>query len=357
MSSIQMRGIFPKKSVSFTILQDLMPSHSLKYRFDAGNPMMVGGQAVIEGVMMRAPGMVATAVRRPDGTIAIRKEPYLSLSERRKFFRLPVLRGAVGLIEMLIVGLRALNFSAEAALETDRADLIKDGMPSRETRRGENLRLGLTLAASLLAGAAIFFLAPLLITTAWFHVDQRPLAFNLIAGAIRLTLFLGYLLAISTMKDVRRLFEYHGAEHKVVFTFELGEILSVDSAARHTRFHPRCGTSFLLVVMLVAILLFGLLDTVLIRWLGALSLPIRIATHLPLIPILGGVSYEFIRISARKSGTFLGRLIVAPGLWLQKITTREPDGSELEVALEALRAALGEEAAAPAAYARQAIAG
>jgi uncharacterized protein YqhQ len=336
-----------------------MASQSLKYRFDARNPMMVGGQAVIEGVMMRAPGMVATAVRRPDGTIAVRKEPYISLAEKRKFFRLPVLRGAVGLIEMLIVGLRALNFSAEAALETDREDTSAGGNGNlpEEGNSGENLRLGLTLAAALLAGAAIFFLTPLLITTAWFHVDQQPLAFNLIAGAIRLTLFLAYLLAISTMKDVRRLFEYHGAEHKVVFTFERGETLSIDSAAGHTRFHPRCGTSFLLVVMLVAILLFGLLDTVLIYWLGALSLPIRIATHLPLIPILGGVSYEFIKFSARKSDTLLGRLIVAPGLWLQKITTREPDGSELEVALEALRAALGEEALAPAAYARQAAAG
>jgi uncharacterized protein YqhQ len=336
-----------------------MASESLKYRFDAQNPMVVGGQAVIEGVMMRAPGMVATAVRRPDGTIAVRKEPYLSLAEKRKFFRLPVLRGAVGLIEMLIVGLRALSFSAEAALETEPGDSSAggNGKPSGEGTSGENLRLGLTLAAALLAGTAVFFLTPLLITTAWFHVDQQPLAFNLIAGAIRLTLFLAYLLAISRMKDVRRLFEYHGAEHKVVFTFERGEDLSVNSAAGHTRFHPRCGTSFLLVVMLVAILLFGLLDTVMIRWLGVLSLPIRIATHLPLIPILGGVSYELIKFSARKSDTFLGRLIVAPGLWLQKITTREPDGSELEVALEALRAALGEETAVPVTYARQAAAG
>jgi uncharacterized protein YqhQ len=336
-----------------------MASQSLKYRFDSRNPMVVGGQAVIEGVMMRAPGMVATAVRRPDGTIAVRKEPYVSLAEKRKFFRLPVLRGAVGLIEMLIVGLRALNFSAAAALEPDRGDnsAVGDGKPAGESNSGENLRLGLMLAAALLAGAAIFFLTPLLITTAWFHVDQQPLAFNLIAGGIRLALFLAYLLAISAMKDVRRLFEYHGAEHKVVFTFERGETLSVDSAARHTRFHPRCGTSFLLVVMLVAILLFGLLDTLLIHWLGALSLPIRIATHLPLIPMLGGVSYEFIKFSARKSDTLLGRLIVAPGLWLQKITTREPDEGELEVALEALRAALGEEALAPAAYARQAAAG
>jgi uncharacterized protein YqhQ len=318
--------------------------------------MVVGGQAVIEGVMMRAPGMVATAIRRPDGSIAVWKNRYASLAEKRKFFRLPVLRGAVGLIEMLIIGLRALNFSAEAALDSDRGDGNGIGKTPEAGRVGENVRLGLTLAVALLAGAGIFFLTPLVITTAWFHVDQQPLVFNLIAGAIRLVFFLVYLLVIATMKDVRRLFEYHGAEHKVVFTFERGKELSVDAASMQTRFHPRCGTSFLLVVMLVAILLFGLLDTLLIYWLGALSLPIRIATHVPLIPILGGVSYEFIRVSARKSDTLIGRLIVAPGLWLQKITTREPDASELEVALEALRSALGEEASAPAPYARQAAA-
>jgi uncharacterized protein YqhQ len=334
-----------------------MNSQSSKYRFDAANPMMVGGQAVIEGVMMRAPGMVATAVRRPDGTIAIRREPYVTLSERRKLFRLPILRGAVGLIEMLIIGLRSLNFSAEAALGGDLKEDSGNGNGSGKSRSGENMRLGLTLAGALLAGAAVFFLTPLVITTALFHVDQQPLAFNLIAGAIRLALFLAYLFAISMMKDVRRLFEYHGAEHKAVFAFERQEGLSVESAARQTRFHPRCGTSFLLIVMIVAILLFGLLDTLLIYWLGAVSLPIRIATHIPLIPILGGVSYEFIRISARRSDTVIGRVIVAPGLWLQKITTREPDESELEVALEALRSALGEERTVPVEFTGQAASG
>ena len=334
-----------------------MGSQSLKYRFDARNPMVVGGQAVIEGVMMRAPGMVATAVRRPDGSIAVRKEPYVSLAEKNRLLRLPIIRGAVGLIEMLVIGFRSLNFSAEAALGTDLKEGSGGGKEARKSNTAENLRLGLTLAGALLAGVAIFFLTPILVTTAWFHVDQQPLAFNLIAGAIRLTLLLAYLLAISTMKDVRRLFEYHGAEHKVVFTFEREEDLTVDSAARQTRFHPRCGTSFLLVVVLLAIIMFGLLDTVLMFWLGALSLPIRMATHIPLIPVLGGVSYEFIRISARNSDTMIGRLIVAPGLWLQKITTKEPDEGELEVALEAIRCALGEKAVTTLRPVPQAVAG
>ncbi len=334
-----------------------MDTPSSKYKFDARNPMVVGGQAVIEGVMMRAPGMVATAVRRPDGSIAVHKEKYVSLAENNRLFRLPVLRGAVGLIEMLIIGLRSLNYSAEAATGSDGDALQGDGTHSGKKSARDNLRIALAVAAALLAGGAIFFLVPLVVTTALFHVDQEPLTFNVIAGVIRLVLFLAYLIAISMLKDVRRIFEYHGAEHKAVFAFEREDALSVESAAGQTRFHPRCGTSFLLIVMLVAILLFGLLDTFMMYWLGSLSLPIRIATHLPLIPVLGGVSYEFIRISAKKSGTAVGRVIVAPGLWLQKITTKEPDESELEVALVALRCALGEQRPASASYAEQAAAG
>ena len=328
-----------------------MESRTPEYRFDAQNPMVVGGQAVIEGVMMRAPGMVATAVRRPDGTIAVRKDAYHSLGERWKPLRLPVLRGAVGLIEMLVVGLRSLNYSAEIALASGNQDEAASG--DAAIRRNEDMKLALTLAAALVAALAIFFVTPLLVTTLWFDVSQRPVAFNLIAGGIRLTMFLAYLLAISMMRDVRRLFEYHGAEHKAVFAFEHGDELSPEGVQGHTRFHPRCGTSFLLVVMIVAILLFGLVDTGLILWLGKLSLLVRIAVHLPLIPLLGGVSYEFIRLSARNADTTIGRIVVAPGLWLQRITTREPDRPEMEVAVAALRAALGMGEEVDATYRRQ----
>jgi len=277
----------------------------------------------------------------------VRKDPYTSLAERSRFFKLPVLRGAAGLIEMLVIGLRTLNYSAEVAMSSP-----EDGEPggngrSGEKGTGETLRLALTLAVALSAGVAIFFLTPLVLTTMFFAVDQQPLAFNLIAGGIRLLLFLGYLLAIAALKDVRRIFEYHGAEHKAVFAFERGGALEPGAAACQSRFHPRCGTSFLLVVMLVAILMFGLFDAAVIALRGSMTLPLRLATHLPLIPLLGGISYEFIRLSAKHSGTLVGRVIVAPGLWLQKITTREPDTSELEVAVAALRAALGEEQAEP----------
>jgi uncharacterized protein YqhQ len=156
-------------------------------------------------------------------------------------------------------------------------------------------------------------------------------------------LFLAYLVAISRMKDVQKLFAYHGAEHKAVFAFEKGGELNVENASRQSRFHPRCGTSFLLTVLLAAIMSFALLDALLILSLGRLTVWTRLATHLPLIPIVGGISYEFIRASAKKSGTRFGRMVVAPGLWLQRITTREPDAAQLEVAIVALRSALGQD--------------
>lgn len=319
----------------------------LKSRFDPNNPMRVGGQAVIEGVMMRAPGRVATAVRRPDGSIATRAESHVSLVERYTFLKLPVLRGAFGLVDMLMVGIRTLNYSAEVALKDDGSSPSTSGDNGHgvppERKGAENLRLALMVGFSLVAGAALFFATPLIVTNALFNVQQDPLAFNVIAGGIRIGLLLAYLAGISLMKDVRRLFEYHGAEHKAVFAFESGGALDVATASRQSRFHPRCGTSFLLIVMLAAIILFGMLDAILLRALGGLTLSLRLATHLPLIPLVGGVSYEFIRISAKHSTTFPGRIVVAPGLWLQKITTKEPDEQQLEVALVALRSALGTE--------------
>lgn len=312
--------------------------------------MAVGGQAVLEGVMMRAPGMVATAVRRANGEIVVKKEPQLTLSERYPIFKLPILRGAVGLIEMMVIGVRTLNFSAEVAMQDAGQSVGFNGNGRQEAASSmkDNLRLGVTVAFSLAVGVAVFFVTPLVVTTFFFDVEQEPLWFNLIAGGVRIGILLGYLVAISLLKDIRRLFEYHGAEHKAVFAFEKGEPLTVEAAARQSRFHPRCGTSFLLIVMFVAIVLFSLLDAALIQWLGDLNVLMRVATHLPLIPLVGGVSYEFIRASAKRSETAIGKLVVAPGLWLQQITTREPDASQLEVALVALRSALGQESVAPA---------
>jgi uncharacterized protein YqhQ len=306
-------------------------------KFDPQQPMQVGGQAVIEGVMMRVPGNVTTAVRCADGSITIRSDEYVSLAEKIHALKLPILRGAVGLIEMMIIGIQTLNFSAEVALVGERGiEQSGNAQPS------SNIGIGLTVAISLLIGVTIFFVTPLVIATAMFSIDQDPLAFNLITGLIRILMLLGYLGILSLLPDIRRLFEYHGAEHKAVFTFERGLPLDVSSAATQSRFHPRCGTSFLLVVMVSAIVLFSIVDTLYLTSVGPITLVTRLLIHIPLIPIVGGVSYEMIRFSAKHSESVLGRLAVAPGLWLQHITTREPDDSQLEVALASLRAALGE---------------
>ena len=306
--------------------------------------MQVGGQAVIEGVMMRAPGSVATAVRRMNGEIVVAHERYSSLNERWKLQKVPIVRGAIGLIDMMYLGIKTLNWSAEMAMLDAEALEVKsngkagdNGQPKSKSKAA----LVLTLIVALTIGVGIFFVTPLFLTTRLFQLEQTALAFNLVSGAIRISILLLYLGAISMMKDIRRLFQYHGAEHKAVFTFELNDELISSVAQQHTRFHPRCGTSFLLIVMFVAIISFALLDWLLIGWFGQMTLLLRLATHLPFIPVVGGVAYEFIKFSAKHSATWWGRIIVAPGLWLQKITTKEPNEGQLDVALVALKCALG----------------
>ena len=312
-------------------------------QFDPNQPMQVGGQAVIEGVMMRAPGSVATAVRRANGDIVVSHERYSSLNERWKLQKVPIIRGAIGLIDMMYLGIKTLNWSAEVAMEDVEAGEAKNGKAggNGKPRKKSTMALVATLIFALAIGIAIFFVTPLFLTTKLFQVEQTAIAFNLVAGGIRIAILLAYLGGISMMKDIRRLFQYHGAEHKAVFTFELNDDLVSSVAQRHTRFHPRCGTSFLLIVMFVAIISFALLDWALLQAFGALTLPLRLATHLPFIPVVGGVAYEFIKFSAKHSATWWGSVIVAPGLWLQKITTKEPDERQLDVAIVALKCALG----------------
>jgi uncharacterized protein YqhQ len=182
---------------------------------------------------------------------------------------------------------------------------------------------------------------PIFVTTQVFHFEQNAFEFNLVAGLIRITILLGYLFAIALSKEIQRLFQFHGAEHKTVFAFELTDQLIPPAVQIHSRFHPRCGTSFLLIVMFVAILAFGLLDAVTISLIGKITIVTRLLTHLPFIPVVGGISYEVIKFSAKHTTTWWGRILIAPGLWLQRVTTREPDESQLEVAIVALRCALG----------------
>lgn len=313
---------------------------SEEQKFDINQPIQVGGQAVIEGVMMRAKGMIATAVRRASGEIVVKKMPFTSVLEKYPAFNKPVLRGAIGLVEMMYIGISTLNYSAEIAMEDEEAKKGNSADPLKPKKPQSPLVLTMTVAFSLTLGIGLFFFLPLFAATQFFDVSQRPMEFNMVSGAIRITILLLYLYAISKMKDVHRLFQYHGAEHKAVFAFEQNAPLTVPAAITYTRFHPRCGTSFVLQVMLIAILLFSIMDTILLQFIDELTLPIRLATHIPFIPVLGGISYEFLKYSAKHSTTALGKLFVAPGLWLQKITTEEPDESMMEVSLTALKAAL-----------------
>lgn len=308
--------------------------------YDPAKPMQVGGQAVLEGVMMRAPGSVATAVRRSNGDIVVKHERYHSVVEKYKFLKLPVLRGAVGLIDMMYLGIKTLNYSAEIAmLDIEDEESRKNG---KQRKKGQSsLALIGTLVLALALGIGIFFVTPIVVTTKVFQFEQDALAFNLTAGLIRIVILLGYLSAIVLSKEIQRLFQFHGAEHKTVFAFELSDKLDPQTVLGYSRFHPRCGTSFLLIVMFVAILAFSLLDALLISILGSLTLVTRLLTHLPFIPIVGGLSYEVIKFSARHTTTWWGRILIAPGLWLQRITTREPDLSQTEVAIVALKCALG----------------
>jgi uncharacterized protein YqhQ len=321
--------------------------------YDPAKPMQVGGQAVLEGVMMRAPGSVATAVRRSNGDIVVKHERYQSVVEKCKFLKLPVLRGAVGLIDMMYLGIKTLNYSAEIAmLDIEDEESRKNG---KQRKKGQSsLALIGTLVLALALGIGIFFVTPIVVTTKVFQFEQDALAFNLTAGLIRIVILLGYLSAIVLSKEIQRLFQFHGAEHKTVFAFELSDKLDPQTVLGYSRFHPRCGTSFLLIVMFVAILAFSLLDALLISILGSLTLVTRLLTHLPFIPIVGGLSYEVIKFSARHTTTWWGRILIAPGLWLQRITTREPDLSQTEVAIVALKCALGLDN--PATYALKEVA-
>ncbi len=250
---------------------------------------------------------------------------------------------------MMYLGIKTLNFSAEIAMLDVEDEKTKDknaagnGSSKKKEKPASNFVLIATLIFALGIGIGIFFILPLYLTTKVFAIEQTAVTFNLTAGAIRIIILLLYMAGISLMKDVQRLFRYHGAEHKSVFAFELKAKLEPESVKTFSRFHPRCGTSFLLIVAFVAILSFSFIDLILLKLLGTLTLPIRLATHLPFIPIVGGLAYEIIKFSARHSTTWWGRILIAPGLLLQKITTKEPDAAQIEVALIALRCALGQE--------------
>lgn len=285
----------------------------------------IGGQAVIEGVLMRAPRSMAIAVRRPDGEIVVKRNRVVPLSERFPLVKLPLVRGAVALFSSLVIGIKALNYSANEALS--------EGEKKEEI---SSLAMGGTMAVALLFGILLFFILPLYLTKLLVPIiGESNLVFNLVDGLIRVIVFLLYIFSISKMKDIQRVFQYHGAEHKSIFAYESGQELTVENVKRFSRLHPRCGTSFLLIVMLVSILVFSLIPNV---W----SFYLKAGARIVLLPLIAGVSYELLKLSARYDTSPLVRFLIAPGLALQKLTTREPDDDQVEVAIRSMEEALEE---------------
>lgn len=307
--------------------------------------MPVGGQAVIEGVMMRSPKRIATAIRRASGEIEIKKQEYESLIQRKKFLNIPILRGAITLIEVMILGIKTLQWSADKAMEDLEEEDKKNGKKVKKKKKPgmSNLSAFFTVSFALLLGVGLFIGLPIFLTTTIFNIEQEALLFNLVAGLIRISFFLVYVWGISFMKDVTRLFQYHGAEHKSIFAFETKVFLSPENAQKFTTFHPRCGTSFLVMVMVISLFFFAFLDTFIIYFYGDINIFIRLLTHIPFVPIVGGLGYEAIKASAKRTDSAIVQFLITPGLWLQRITTNNPDLEQLEVAIAALKAALGDD--------------
>ncbi|HVD86174.1 MAG TPA: DUF1385 domain-containing protein [Solirubrobacterales bacterium] len=304
-----------------------MPDGALVAKRDAP----VGGQAVLEGVMMRGVSVWAVAVRKPDGQIDVSSEPLVSWAKRHRIWRLPVIRGVVALGESLKIGFRALAISANAQLDPDEQEEIG------------GFTWGLTIFFSLLLAVGLFFVIPVGATSLIKEQLGSPFLFWLVEGVLRTAIFIGYILAISRLPDLRRVFEYHGAEHKTISTFEAEDRLIPSRAKLYSRLHPRCGTSFLLIVMVLAIFVFAPIGLPAWYWL--------VLSRILGIPLIAGLSYEVIKWAGRNRSKRWVRALMWPGLMLQNLTTREPDESQLEVAIAALEAVLAVESPGDAAEA------
>jgi len=293
--------------------------------------ILVGGQAVIEGVMMRVPGAYATAVRKKDGGVEIKRHSFESMITNNRFLSLPIIRGMIHLYESMKIGYGTLQWSAEISdPNINQSNKLLDSILSL---------LSIVFAIGLFFGLPIisadFFLN-------YFSFKEDTLIFNIISGIIRIALFLIYLISISFLKDVHRLFQFHGAEHKTVYNFESGQNINIDNAKLFSKEHPRCGTSFIFIVMLVSIFSFTIIDTLIIALGVVLTVIKRLLFHIPCIPLVGGLSYEVLKIIAKYQKYYLFKIFAYPGLLLQKITTQTPDDSQLEVAIAALKNAFGD---------------
>lgn len=289
----------------------------------AAKKFNVGGQAVIEGVMMRGQDKVAVAVRKPDGDIAVDVRPVSSIRDRYPILKKPLLRGVVALCESLADGMRALTYSAQ--------------MSGDEEGEGEmsDKEVIMTVGTSVVLAVGLFIVVPTWSMRFLHKLTEDPMLLNIAEGVLRMVIFLGYISAISMMEDIQRVFQYHGAEHKTIYCYEAGKPLIVDNVRPNGRLHPRCGTNFLMIVMLISMFIF--------TFLGWPNLIMRILSRVILMPVIAGVSYEIIRFAGAHNDNCMVHSAIMPGLLLQKLTTREPDDSMMEVAIASLKAVLPED--------------
>jgi len=301
----------------------------------------VGGQAVIEGVMMRGPRYIATAIRRKNGTIEVKRENFNSITKKYKLLGLPIIRGFVSLIEMLIIGLKTLTFSADrAALDIEDVETKKEKQNSKISNAKDKFVEILSLIIALIFSFLLFAYLPYQ-SAEWIKLGKETIYFNIFAGLIRIIIFVLYIFLISLMKDVKRVFEYHGAEHKSVFAYEKNEELIFENVDKNSTLHPRCGTSFIFFVFLISILIFSIVDTIIAYYLGKPpNFMVRLGYHLLFVPFISGISYEILKLTGKKINHLFVKILSFPGMSLQRITTKKPDANQIETSIIALKAAL-----------------
>ena len=292
--------------------------------------LSVGGQALIEGVMMRAGNRVAITLRQPDGTLSSQLQQIEPV--KSSLWKLPILRGIYALGQSMKIGIGALNASAEV-FGVDEKTNFEIWLEKRFGNKAEKISMFLTIFVSFALAIGLFMVAPTLITGLFKGLVQNPILLSLIEGLIKMTMFVIYVYSISRLKDIRRVFQYHGAEHKSVFTYESGDELTVENAKRYSRLHPRCGTSYIFFVLALSILFFSFVSWTSIGW--------RVVLKLLFLPLVAGVGFELLKYTAKENAVV--RLLRQPGLWLQRITTAEPDDDQLEVALTALRLVIADD--------------
>jgi uncharacterized protein YqhQ len=317
---------------SWRLILRFLAAVQLLPALESGEETLVGGQAVLEGVMMRSPHAWGIAVRKPSGEIVTHSEPLERPSEQHKWMGWPIVRGVITLGHAMKLGFRALKFSANAALEEIPVS-DKNGEPGKKIEIS-GWMAGLNMAFSVAFFIFMYKYLPLLATTELKRVNPvfgQQFVFNLVDGLIRIAMFLLFVWGVSLWKDIRRVYEYHGAEHKTVFAFENGDPLETAAVQKYSTYHPRCGTSFLMTVMILSMFVY-------------MAIPVqtfwaRFGIRIALLPVIAGVSYEIIRFAAKHRGSLFA-LMTAPGLWLQRITTKPPDDREVECAIVALDEAM-----------------